>query len=64
MLRCRTNRPAVGRWRMLNLTWVSFVLTFIVWFNLAPFRVRWVCFSTSSGFAVCGSTPYRNAGAT
>ncbi|HSI34715.1 MAG: MFS transporter [Phycisphaerae bacterium] len=26
-----------SRWKMLNLTWVSFFLTFVVWFNLAPF---------------------------
>ncbi len=26
-----------GRWRMLNLTWVSFFLSFVVWFNIAPF---------------------------
>ena len=29
--------PEPARWRMLNLTWVSFFLTFVVWFNLAPF---------------------------
>lgn len=28
---------ASSRWKMLNLTWVSFFLTFVVWFNLAPF---------------------------
>ena len=26
-----------GRWRMLNLTWVSFFLTFVVWYNLPAF---------------------------
>lgn len=26
-----------ARWRMLHLTWMSFFLTFVVWFNLAPF---------------------------
>ena len=26
-----------GRWRMLNLTWVSFFLTFVVWYNLGAF---------------------------
>lgn len=25
------------RWRMLNFTWGAFFLTFLVWFNLAPF---------------------------
>jgi NNP family nitrate/nitrite transporter-like MFS transporter len=29
--------PEPARWRMLHLTWVSFFLTFVVWFNLAPF---------------------------
>src|ERR1043165_6553190 len=33
----KDDTPAPGRWRMLNLTWVSFFLTFVVWFNLAPF---------------------------
>src|SRR5438270_4082730 len=28
---------APGRWRMLNLTWVSFFLTFVVWYNLGAF---------------------------
>ena len=37
MLPSATHEPAAGRWRMLNLTWVSFFLTFVVWFNLAPF---------------------------
>ncbi len=27
-----------ARWKMLNLTWVSFFLTFAVWFNLGPFK--------------------------
>ena len=31
-----TARPA-GRWRMLNLTWVAFFLTFVVWYNLGAF---------------------------
>src|SRR5882724_979137 len=26
-----------GRWRMLNFTWVSFFLTFVVWYNLGAF---------------------------
>ena len=26
-----------GRFRILNLAWVAFFLTFVVWFNLAPF---------------------------
>lgn len=26
-----------GRYRTLHLTWVAFFLTFVVWFNLAPF---------------------------
>ena len=25
-----------GRYRTLHLTWIAFVLTFVVWFNLAP----------------------------
>jgi NNP family nitrate/nitrite transporter-like MFS transporter len=25
------------RWRMLHFTWAAFFLTFVVWFNLAPF---------------------------
>src|SRR3954470_9536667 len=29
--------PAAGRWRMLNLTWVAFFLTFVVWYNLGAF---------------------------
>src|SRR3954451_5579033 len=29
--------PAPGRWRMLNLTWVSFFLTFVVWYSLGAF---------------------------
>jgi len=37
MISSTTNEPAPGRWRMLHLTWVSFFLTFVVWFNLAPF---------------------------
>src|SRR6478609_977632 len=37
MFRPAIPQPAAGRWRMLNLTWVSFFLTFVVWFNLAPF---------------------------
>ncbi len=28
---------APGRWSMLNLTWVSFFLTFVVWYNLGAF---------------------------
>ena len=28
---------AKSRWKMLQFTWVSFFLTFVVWFNLAPF---------------------------
>jgi NNP family nitrate/nitrite transporter-like MFS transporter len=27
-----------ARWRMLNLTWLAFFLTFVVWYNLAPFN--------------------------
>ena len=26
-----------GRWKMLNLTWVAFFLTFVVWYNLGAF---------------------------
>ncbi|MDQ3974758.1 MAG: NarK family nitrate/nitrite MFS transporter [Actinomycetota bacterium] len=26
-----------GRYRMLHLTWIAFLLTFVVWFNFAPF---------------------------
>ena len=26
-----------GRWKMLNLAWVSFFLTFVVWYNLGAF---------------------------
>ena len=29
---------AAGRWRTLNLAWTAFFLTFVVWFNLAPFK--------------------------
>ncbi|HET6247495.1 MAG TPA: MFS transporter [Tepidisphaeraceae bacterium] len=28
---------APGRWRMLNYAWVSFFLTFVVWYNLGAF---------------------------
>lgn len=28
---------APGRWKMLNLTWVAFFLTFVVWYNLGAF---------------------------
>src|SRR4051794_40987032 len=28
---------AKSRWKQLQFTWVSFFLTFVVWFNLAPF---------------------------
>jgi NNP family nitrate/nitrite transporter-like MFS transporter len=28
---------AKSRWTMLQLTWISFFLTFVAWFNLAPF---------------------------
>lgn len=27
-----------GRWQTLNLAWIAFFLTFVVWFNLAPFK--------------------------
>lgn len=30
--------PAKGRWSMLNLTWVAFFLTFVVWYNLGAFK--------------------------
>lgn len=30
-------RSFSGRWRVLHLTWVAFFLTFVVWFNFAPF---------------------------
>lgn len=30
------SRPA-ERWKMLNLTWVAFFLTFVVWYNLGAF---------------------------
>src|SRR3954462_9781042 len=26
-----------GRWKQLNLTWVAFFLTFVVWYNLGAF---------------------------
>lgn len=26
-----------GRWKMLNLSWIAFFLTFVVWYNLAAF---------------------------
>jgi NNP family nitrate/nitrite transporter-like MFS transporter len=26
-----------GRYRILHMTWFAFFLTFIVWFNFAPF---------------------------
>lgn len=29
--------PQPGRWKMLNLSWVAFFLTFVVWYNLAAF---------------------------
>ncbi|WP_428938384.1 MFS transporter [Fontivita pretiosa] len=34
-MHCR--RPA-ARWTTLHLTWIAFFLTFVVWFNLAPFQ--------------------------
>ncbi len=30
--------PIPGRWGMLNLTWVAFFLTFVVWYNLGAFK--------------------------
>lgn len=30
-----TRQP--DRWKMLNLTWLAFFLTFVAWYNLAPF---------------------------
>src|SRR5439155_2292888 len=30
--------PEPGRWRMLHFTWIAFFLTFVAWFNLAPFK--------------------------
>ncbi len=30
-------RSFTGRWRVLHLTWMAFVLSFVVWFNFAPF---------------------------
>jgi NNP family nitrate/nitrite transporter-like MFS transporter len=27
-----------GRWGMLNLTWIAFFLTFLVWYNIAAFK--------------------------
>ena len=32
------NLRAIGRWKTLNLTWIAFFLTFVVWFNIAPFK--------------------------
>jgi len=32
-----TPAPAPRRWRQLNLTWVAFFLTFVVWYNLGAF---------------------------
>src|SRR5882724_4228653 len=29
--------PYAGRWKMLNLSWVAFFLTFVVWYNLGAF---------------------------
>jgi MFS transporter, NNP family, nitrate/nitrite transporter len=29
--------PHAGRWKMLNLSWVAFFLTFVVWYNLGAF---------------------------
>ena len=37
-IRTIDNPPAADRWKALNLTWVAFFLTFVVWFNLAPFK--------------------------
>ena len=31
------SQPVAGRWRMLNFAWVSFFLTFVVWYNLGAF---------------------------
>src|SRR5205809_85841 len=31
------NQPYPGRWKMLNLSWVAFFLTFVVWYNLGAF---------------------------
>jgi NNP family nitrate/nitrite transporter-like MFS transporter len=31
-------QPAANRWKTLNLAWIAFFLTFVVWFNLAPFK--------------------------
>jgi NNP family nitrate/nitrite transporter-like MFS transporter len=33
-----SNLKHPSRWKMLNLTWISFFLTFVVWFNLGPFK--------------------------
>src|SRR4051812_15965927 len=33
-----TPGAAKGRWAMLNLTWVAFFLTFVVWYNLGAFK--------------------------
>jgi MFS transporter, NNP family, nitrate/nitrite transporter len=32
------NVRAAGRWKALHLTWIAFFLTFVVWFNIAPFK--------------------------
>ena len=34
----RAPHPDPARWKMLNLSWIAFFLTFVVWFNLAPFK--------------------------
>lgn len=36
-LTVQPDAPIAGRWRMLNLAWVSFFLTFVVWYNLGSF---------------------------
>lgn len=33
-----TESAPAGRWKTLNLAWIAFFLTFVVWFNLAPFK--------------------------
>lgn len=38
MTRSTEISSAPGRWKTLHLTWIAFFLTFVVWFNLAPFK--------------------------
>jgi NNP family nitrate/nitrite transporter-like MFS transporter len=36
-MKTEIKEPYAGRWKMLNLSWVAFFLTFVVWYNLGAF---------------------------